>query len=301
MTTVVATRSLTKFYGRTRGIEEVDLDVLAGEVFGFLGPNGAGKSTTIRLLLDLLRPTRGQAWVFGLDVRADSIDIRRRVGYLPGELALYERMTGIELMRYLGAVRGMSGLGDTEMLAERFEIDLGQRIRTYSTGNRQKIGLVQAFMHRPELLILDEPTRGLDPIVRQEFYSLIGEARDEGRTIFLSSHVLPEVERIADRVAIIRRGGIVAIEEVAALKRRARRRLEMRFATPVSTTEFSSLASVQDAAALDGGSVLLVTVEGSVDSVIKQAAKHELTNIVTHEGDLEEAFLGYYQEAGDAS
>lgn len=296
---VIEASGLTKYYGKTLGVVDVDLEVRQGEVYGFLGPNGAGKSTTIRLLLDFIRPTRGRRSVFGLDSSADSIEIHRRVGYVPGDLAMYDKMTAREMLEYFASLRGMKGLGEAGDLAERLDADLDRKIRSYSTGNRQKVALVQAFMHRPELLILDEPTSGLDPLIQQEFYRLVLETRAEGRTLFLSSHILPEVERIADRVAIIRKGSVVVVEEVSALKRRAVRKLEMRFAAPVPLEEFSSLGTVISAEAGDEGSVVTVTVEGSLDPVVKAAARHEVVNLVSHEGDLEEAFLGYYAGDGD--
>ncbi len=293
---MISTSGLTKFYGPTLGIENVAFAVDGGEVFGFLGPNGAGKTTTIRLLLDMIRPTSGTATVFGLEARESSIEIRRRTGYVPGELAMYDRMTARELFEYFAALRDMKGTGIALELAERFQLDPDKRIRSYSSGNRQKVALVQAFMHEPELLILDEPTSGLDPLMQQEFYDLVLEAKAQGRTVFLSSHILPEVERIADRVGIIRRGSLVAVEEVAALKQRALRKLEMRFGGPVPVDEFSGLETVRDVSRDESGEVVTVTVEGSVDPVIKAAARFELLNLVSHEGDLEEAFLGYYLE-----
>ena len=296
MPSVITTEGLTKFYGKTLGISNVDIEVDAGEVFGFIGPNGAGKSTTIRLLLDFIRPSRGKCSVLGLDSRGDSIEIHRRVGYVPGDLSMYDKMTAREMLKYFASLRSMTGTGVADEVAERLRLDLNKTIRSYSTGNRQKIALVQAWMHEPELLILDEPTSGLDPLVQQEFYKLILEARAEGRTVFLSSHVLPEVERVADRVGIIRSGSVVAIEAVADLKRKAVRKLEMRFAAPVPESDFSVLDTVRATSSEDGGSVIVLTVEGSIDPVVKAAARHELVNLVTHEGDLEEAFLAYYTE-----
>ena len=298
MVPVISTEGLTKYYGEILGIEDVDIEVNQGEVFGFLGPNGAGKSTTIRLLLDFLRPTRGHSSVLGLRSREDSIEIHRRVGYVPGDLSMYGKMTGREMLAYFASLRGMDGLGSAPELAERLQLDMDQRIRSYSSGNRQKVGLVQAFMHEPELLILDEPTSGLDPLIQQEFYRLVFETKAQGRTVFLSSHILPEVERIADRVGIIRSGNLVIVEQVAAFKQKAVRKLEMRFASSVPESDFSSLEAVRSTRSEDDGRVIIVTVEGSVDPVIKAAARYELVNLVAHEGDLEEAFLAYYQSDG---
>jgi ABC-2 type transport system ATP-binding protein len=207
---VIEIQGLTKFYGRNRGVADLAFSVEAGEVFGYLGPNGAGKTTTIRLLLDLIRPTRGTARLFGLDARRDGTAARRRIGYLPGELALDPRMTGRNALGLLGRLRGPVDWPEVQRLAERLGCDLSRRVGALSHGNRQKLGLIQAFMHRPELLVLDEPTLGLDPLVQHEFYLMVEEARAAGRTVFISSHVLPEVERLCDRVAIIRAGRLAA-------------------------------------------------------------------------------------------
>ena len=299
MASPIVLTGLTKYYGSTRGIEDLDLEVREGEIFGFLGPNGAGKSTTISLILDFIRPTRGTATVLGLDSRADSVKIHRQIGYLPGELAMYERMTGRELLGYLAALRGGDATREIATLADRFDLDLDRRIRTYSSGNRQKVGLVQAFMHRPPLLILDEPTNGLDPIVQQEFYALLREVTAEGRTVFLSSHILPEVERITSRAAIIRRGRLMVVAEIPELKRQAQRRLEITFTDPVDPAVFTSLETVRTATIADR--TVTVTVLGSVDPVLKVAAGFEVENIVSHDGDLESAFLAYYTEDDDAA
>lgn len=294
---VIVTEGLTKYYGKSRGVVDLNLEVRAGEVFGFLGPNGAGKTTTMRILLDLIRPTRGRAEVLGMEVHAESMEIRRRVGYLPGDLATYDSLTGWELLTYFSNLQGGVDMKYTQTLAERLELDISRPIRTLSTGNRQKVGLVQAFMHQPGLLILDEPTSGLDPLVRQEFYRLVMETRAEGRTVFLSSHVLAEVERIADRVGIIREGELVVESEVEALKEKALRRLEMQFAEPVAADAFDGLPGVRDVTVED--STVHCTIEGSVDALIKAAARFELLNIISHEPDLEEIFLAYYTE-GDS-
>ena len=293
MAFAIETEGLTKYYGKTRGIVEVDLWIKVGEVFGFLGPNGAGKSTTIRLLLDLLRPTAGRASVLGLDSRADSVEINHRVGFLPGDVRLYEAMTGRELLTYFGHLRGITDWPYARSLAERFELDLGIKVGSYSSGNYQKLGLIQAFMHQPDLLILDEPTSALDPLVQQEFYRLVDETKAAGSTVFLSSHVLPEVERIADRVGIIREGRLIVVEEVEALKARALRRMEIQFASPVPAGSFDELPSVREARYT--GSNVELMVEGSVDAVVKAAAAYEVHNIVSHEADLEEIFLEMYR------
>ena len=289
---VIRTTDLKKAYGRNRGIVDVSMEVHPGEVFGFLGPNGAGKTTTIRILMDLIRPTRGSAQVFGLDPRAEGPDIRRRTGYLPGELELYEHMRGEDLVRFLANLRGHDG-GDVPELADRLDADLSRRIGELSKGNKQKIGLIQAFMGRPELLILDEPTAGLDPLVQHEVHSLVSIASGEGRTVFLSSHNLPEVEALCDRVAIIREGSLLAVEQIETLKARALRKLEIHFGTPVSATEFEGLPGVRDVVARDG--VLRCTVVGDIDAVVKAAARYRVVNVVSNDPSLEEIFLAFYE------
>jgi ABC-2 type transport system ATP-binding protein len=289
---IIQARDLTKTYGRHRGIEDVTFDVRRGEVFGFLGPNGAGKTTTIRILMDLIRPTGGGAWIFGLDVRAGGLDIRRRVGYLPGELRLYEHMRGEDFLRYLGNLQGGLDWGEVERLADRLGADLGRRLGELSSGNKQKIGIIQALMHRSELLILDEPTGGLDPLIQHEFHGIVFQAVAEGRTVFLSSHILPEVEALCHRVGIIREGRLVAVEEIGALKARALRRLEIQFAAAVPPEAFAALPGVQDVSVQD--SVVRCTVVGALDAVIKAAARFEVVNVVSDEPALEEIFLSYY-------
>lgn len=293
--TAISTSGLTKFYGSTPGIVDLDLEVPRGQIFGFLGPNGAGKTTTIRTLLDFLHPTRGSATILGFDSRRDSVEVRRQVGYLPGELAMYDDMTAAEMIRYFAALRGFDSWSAVEALAERFELDLHRRIGSYSSGNRQKVGIVQAFMHEPELLVLDEPSAGLDPLMQQEFYALLTETAAEGRTVFLSSHILPEVERVADAVGIVRRSRLVAVEEVDALKALARRRVELVFTGAVDPKVFSPLEGVVSSEAGHGNALHLV-VEGSMDAVVKEAARFDLRNIVTNDADLEEVFLAYYEE-----
>ena len=270
-----------------------------GEVFGFLGPNGAGKTTTIRLIMDLIRPSEGTARVFSLDARRDATLIQARTGYMPGELALYGGLTGIEMLKYAANLRGGVDWAFVEGLAERLDCDLSRPIGTLSTGNKHKVGLIHALMHRPELLILDEPTSGLDPIVQRELHRLLEEVRAEGRTVFLSSHILPEVESLCDRVGIIREGRLVTIQQVEALKESALSHLEFHFAAEVSADEFSSLPGVREVTA--EGTVVRCTVSGSVDAVVKAAALHEVLDLVSHEPSLEQVFLAYYTgESGDA-
>ena len=298
MHAAIRTRGLTKFYGPHRGVEAVDLEVQKGEVFGFLGPNGAGKTTTIRLLLDLLRPTRGTCEIFGLDAQQRSVEVHARIGYVPGELALYDKLSGRELLEFYAALRDNVSWSWIDTLAERFDLDLDRTIADYSTGNRQKLVLVQAMMHRPDLLILDEPTTGLNPLVQQEFYALIAEARTDGGTVFVSSHNLWEVEHMADRVGIIREGRLVVVEQVEALKERALRRLEVHFSVPVPKGAFDGVAGVTDTAIDD--TVAHLTVEGSLDGVVKAMARYEVHNVISREADLEDIFLDMYRNGGDA-
>jgi ABC-2 type transport system ATP-binding protein len=299
MTAAIETHKLTKWYGHhSRGIVEVDLIVEEGQIFGFLGPNGAGKSTTIRLLLDLIRPTSGSARVLGLDVHRDRLAIDRRVSYVPGELSLYGGLTGRQLLTYLGNLQGRVDEAYREKLVERLELDPSKRIKSLSRGNKQKVGLVAAFMIRPELLLMDEPTAGLDPFIQLEFEHLCEEARSEGRTVFISSHQLPEIEHLCDRVGIIREGRLLAVESIAALKERALRKLEIDFGGAVDAAAFAGLPGVRDLTVEDR--VLRCTVMGSVDALVKAAARFEVRNLRSIDTSLEEIFLAYYG-AGDSA
>jgi len=302
VTPAIESNGLTKYYGKTPGIVDLDLTVEIGEVFGFLGPNGAGKSTTIRLLLSLIHPSSGSARVLGLDSSNDSIAIRRRVGYLPGDLAMYDTMTGRQLVAYFSSLRGVDTSTRSDELAARLDLDLDRQIGSYSTGNRQKVGIVQAMAHDPELFILDEPTAGLDPLMQQEFYRLVEEVQEAGGTVFLSSHILPEVERIAQRVAIVRDGRLVALDSVDDLKAKALRRIDISFASPISCDAFEHLASVRRCDLIDAGLGVQLSVEGSLAEVMAAAGHHTITNVASHDGDLEEAFLAYYSgRPGDAA
>jgi len=294
MAFAIEAEGLTKLYGKTPGILDLDLAVEEGEVFGFLGPNGAGKSTTIRTLLDFLHPTRGKARVLGLDAHRESLAIRRRVGYLPADLALYPEMTGREMLQFFGALRGANLDKSATALADRFGLDLDRRNGDYSSGNRQKVGIVQAFMGDPELLILDEPTSGLDPLVQQEFYRLIDEVRAAGRTVFLSSHVLPEVERLADRVGIVRQSRLVAVDTVESIKAKALRRIEIRFGEPVDPAQFAELPGVQRAVATLEGRGVTIDVAGTIERVLQVASTHPIEDLRARDPDLEEIFLAYY-------
>jgi ABC-2 type transport system ATP-binding protein len=300
VTPAIRTERLAKVYaGGVQALRGLDLEVRAGEVFGFLGPNGAGKTTTIRILLGLLAPTGGAASVLGLDVRRESVGIRRRVGYLPGDLSLYPRLTARETAAYLGNLRGGVSPRAVGALAERLGLELDRPVRDLSHGNRQKVGLLLAFVHDPELLVLDEPTQGLDPLLQQEFYALVREAAAAGRTVFLSSHVLSEVDHVADRVGILRAGRLVAVGSLDELKERATRRLEVELAAPADPAPFRALPHVRSAEA-DGPRLRLV-VEGSVDAVVKALAQHEVLSLASPEPELEEIFLHLYREDADAA
>lgn len=290
----IVAQGLTKFYGSSRGVEDLDFQVHVGEVFGYLGPNGAGKTTTIRTALALMKPTRGRVQLLGLDSHSDSLEIRRRIGYLPGDLALYDRLTGSQYLDYFANLRGGVPEKSIQLLSERLRVDLDVKIRSLSHGNRQKIGLIQAFMHEPELLVLDEPTQGLDPLVQQEFYGLIEEARDAGRTTFISSHVLPEVERLCDQVAVIREGRLIAVEDVGELKSRALRSVDFHFEHPVAASEFEGLPGVRDVTSY--GDTVRCSIAGPMDAVVKAAARFPIVNISTEEASLEDVFLAFYEK-----
>ena len=292
MGAAIETESLTKQYGKSRGIRHVDLTVEEGEVFGFLGPNGAGKTTTIRTLLGFLRPSGGRAWVFGMDIRKKSVEIRARVGNLPGEFALEDRMTGEELLRFFARLRGVKDLGYAHELAGRLGAELGRPMRRLSRGNKQKIGLVQAMFHRPPLLILDEPTAGLDPLVQEVFLEIVGEVRAEGRTVFFSSHNLAEVERVCDRVGIVRDGRLVAVETTDTLLNKAFRHVSLTFNGYVDEEPFAALPGVRDLKA--DGATLSFALHDNLDEVVKLAARNRLVSMEYERPSLEEVFLTYY-------
>ncbi len=289
---VIETERLTKSYGSHRGIIEVNLVVQKGEVFGFLGPNGAGKTTTIRTFLDLIRPTSGIARVFGIESSADPVAIHRRIGYIPGEFTLYDRLTGGQTIEYFGNLRGGVDPAYRASLIERFDVDPSRKFKEYSKGNKQKIGLVIALQHRPELLVLDEPTSGLDPLIQQSFYALVREAQAEGRTVFLSSHILSEVERTCDRVAIIRDGRLVKVDSVEGLRDLAHHEVELRFVDGVPADAFEGLPGVSDIVVQDH--VLRMRVSGPITPVVQAAARYELLDFVSREPTLEETFLAQY-------
>ena len=295
---VIRTEALSKDYGGGHGLFDLSLEIKRGEIFGFLGPNGAGKSTTMRLLLDLIRPTAGSTSLLGLDSRRNSLEIRRRVGYLPGDFALYPKLDGTAMLDYLADLRGGVDRGVRDRLAERFDAQLDRPVHELSTGNRQKLGLIQAFMHEPELLILDEPIAGLDPLVQQSFHALLAEVAAAGRTVFLSSHTLSEVERVADRVAILRQGRLAVVDSLENLRGIAIQRLEVEFADGAPDPEVIRALPGVRRADLDGRH-LLVAFEGSVDPLLKEIAEREVRSIRSRDDDLEEIFLHYYREEQD--
>ena len=293
---VLETHGLTKRYGSELALDSLDLSVPAGTVFGYLGPNGAGKTTTIRLLMGLIHPSGGSGTVLGHDILRQRIEIHRSVGYLPGDFSAYRDMTGSQYLRYLSHLRDDVEASRTELLAKRFELDLDRRIGTLSHGNRQKIGIIQACMHDPDLLILDEPTSGLDPLMQREFLDLVREFRDDGHTVFLSSHVLSEVEAVADLVGILRHGRLVMTSGVSELKARTRRRVELTFADgPARAIDaLTRVASVRDLH-IEGDTLGLV-VEGSMSELLCVAAPFGIDRVVSNDVDLENIFLEYYDE-----
>jgi ABC-2 type transport system ATP-binding protein len=293
-TPAIQTEGLTKDYGAGRGLFELDLEVRTGEILGFLGPNGAGKSTTMRMLMGLAQPTSGRARMLGLDVVGDGLAIRRRTGYLAGDFGLYARLTGRAVLEYFARLQGGVRAGGIDELAERFDAQLDRRVSELSTGNRQKLGLIQALMHDPELLILDEPIAGLDPLVQRSFHDLLGEVRDEGRTVMLSSHTLSEVDRVADRVAILRAGRLVVVDELAHLKALAVQRWDINFAQAPDISVFQQLEGVREVELT--GSHMRIAFEGAADPIIKAVARYQVAEIRTREQDLEEIFLHYYRD-----
>ena len=281
MDAVIETDRLSKSYGPFRGVVDVDLLVVQGEIFGFLGPNGAGKTTTIRILLDLIRPTSGRAKVFGIETSADPVGIHRRIGYLPGEWNLYDRLTGAETITYFANLRGGFDRAYVDQLVQRLDLDPSRRFREYSKGNKQKVGLICALQHRPELLILDEPTSGLDPLIQQKFNEILFEARNEGRTVFLSSHIISEVERTCDRVAIIREGRIVRLDTVEGVRSLAAHEVELRFAEPIDAATFVTIPGVANL--VEEGRTLRMLVTGPIAPVVRLAGQYDLVDFVSRE------------------
>lgn len=294
---VIHTEQLTKVYsGGKPALDHLSLTVERGEIFGYLGPNGAGKTTTIRLLLDLIRPTSGRAAVFGMNVNADSVAIRQRIGFLPGELNLWDRLTAREIVRYLGSLRGGVDSRYVTQLAERLNFDLSKRMRTYSTGNKRKLGLILALMHKPDLLILDEPSSGLDPLMQQTFNQMMLEAKAAGQTVFLSSHVLGEVQAICDRVGILRDGKLQAVETVEKLTRVDFRRVTLKFRDSVAPALMSHISAIGGVSkvSLDAPNALSLQLAGDFDPLLKAVSAAYVQDISIETPTLEDIFLTYY-------
>jgi ABC-2 type transport system ATP-binding protein len=290
---VIVCEGLTKHFGDVRALQALDLTIGTGEVFGFLGPNGAGKTTTIRLVMGFLTATSGQVHVFGRHAFDEAVAIHRRVGYLPSDPAYPLGTTGRRFLDHLAKLRGGVDPRRVDELVDAFEVELDRPIATLSRGNRQKLGVVQAFMHDADLVVLDEASSGLDPLKQATFHRVVREAAASGRTVFLSSHVIAEVEHVADRVGIVRDGTLVALESVETLRSRAVRRVEIRFAVPVDPAPFAALREVRDVRS--HGEALVMDVAGSMDALVKTAARFPVVTFSSDEADLSEIFLSYYE------
>jgi ABC-2 type transport system ATP-binding protein len=291
----IVTEGLTKHYGDVKALIDLDLSVEQGEIFGFLGPNGAGKTTMIRTILDEIRPTSGRASIVGLDSHADSVEIRRHIGYVPGDLAMYPNLTGRDTLTYFANLRGGVDWPYVDDLADRLDADLSRKVGDLSSGNRQKVGLIQAFMNKPEVLIMDEPSSGLDPLVQREFQALLREVIANGATVFLSSHTLSEVQRVADRVGIIRHGKLIAVEAVASLRSKGIRKVELFFDGPVEAAVFEPLPGVDDVTVQNHHVTL--SFSGQMETLLRVITdRYTLLDISTQEADLEEIFLTYYRD-----
>jgi ABC-2 type transport system ATP-binding protein len=291
----IRTEKLTKHYGDVHALVDLDLDIRPGEIFGFLGPNGAGKTTMIRTILDEIRPTSGSASILGLDSQENAVEIRHHIGYVPGDLALYPNLTGRDTLTYFANLRGGVDWDYVDQLAERLDADLTRKVGELSSGNRQKVGLIQAFMNRPEVLIMDEPSSGLDPLVQREFQAMMREVAGEGRTVFLSSHTLSEVQRVADRVGIIRHGVLIAVEGVASLRSKAIRTVNLYFDSEVDGSVFRPLPGVRDVTVNDHH--VMLSFDGQMETLLKVVTdRFHLLDITTEEADLEEIFLTYYRD-----
>ena len=297
MSALIEVQNLTKSYGKSRGIIDVSFSVPEGEVFGFLGPNGAGKTTTIRTLMALLRADAGTARIAGLDSWERSIEIKRIVGYVPGEPSLDPNLTGGQIIEYFANLRGGVDRTYLNSLISRLDLDTTKKFRQYSSGNKRKVVLIQAFMHRPRVLILDEPTNGLDPINQQTFDDMVREAREEGRTVLLSSHVLSEVEKTCSRVGIIREGRLVRIGGLAELKDIKRYEITIAFSQPVPIDAFTRLEGVSDVRSLSGGHAIRLAMQGAADAVVKRAAQFDVVSLTSYEPSLEDIFMRYYTDA----
>jgi ABC-2 type transport system ATP-binding protein len=298
MAPVIQVEKLTKSYGGKRGVVDLSFEIPEGEVFGFLGPNGAGKTTTIRLLMALLHPDSGKATIAGFDCWEQSLEVKKIIGYVPGEPSLDPNLTGGQILEYFANLRGGVDRAYQKALIERLDLDTSRKFRQYSTGNKRKVVLIQAFQHKPRVLVLDEPTSGLDPLNQQVFDAMVKEARDEGRTVFLSSHVLSEVEKTCTRVGIIRDGRLVRVGGVHELTDIKRYEVTISFAEPVSTDAFKRLDGVVEVESLNEGHAVRVAIQGSADAVIKTAAHYPVVSLTSYEPSLEDIFLRYYEADG---
>ncbi|NPV89093.1 ABC transporter ATP-binding protein [Coprothermobacteraceae bacterium] len=288
----IVTRGLTKYYGATKGIEDLDLEVQEGTIFGYLGPNGAGKTTTIRLIMQSILPTRGEFSIFGKLIKPGSYEYRSKIGYVPGELSLYENMTGWDYVLFASRLRNHLDRAYVRALAERFQVDLSVKIKQLSKGNKQKVGIIQALAHKPKLLVLDEPTAGLDPFMQEEFYKLLIELQSEGVTVFFSSHILSEVSKVCERVGILREGKLIALESVDALRSKSTREVKITFASPVRAELFSGIPNVVDLELRDNEATLKVV--GSMDPLLKRVSEYEVVDFLSREPSLEEIFFAFY-------
>jgi ABC-2 type transport system ATP-binding protein len=291
----IKTVGLSKYYGDVRALVDLDLEIQRGEIFGFLGPNGAGKTTMIRTILDEIRPTAGSASILGMDSHEQTVEIRKSVGYVPGDLAMYPNLTGRDTITYFANLRGGVDWSYVDELADRLNADMTKKVGDLSSGNRQKIGLIQAFMNKPEVLIMDEPSSGLDPLVQREFQSMLREVTANGSTVFLSSHTLSEVQRVADRVGIIRHGKLIALESVASLRSKGLRTVELFFDEAVDGEVFDPVPGVSDVAVQNHHVTL--SFSGQMETLLNVVTDtYTLVDISTQEADLEEIFLAYYRD-----
>jgi len=291
----ILTEGLTKHYGDVQALVDLDLKVEMGEVFGFLGPNGAGKTTMIRTILDLIHPTAGKASILGLDSHRDSVEIRNHIGYLPSDLSMYSNLTGRDMITYFSNLRRTVDRKYVDDLAERLQADLSKKVGDLSSGNRQKVGLILTFMSRPQVLIMDEPSTGLDPLMQREFQAMMREVAEDGRAVFLSSHTLSEVQRVADRVGIIRNGHLVDVEFVDDLRSKAIRTVELMFDGPVEASVFEAVDGARDVQVASHH--VTMSFDGNMDTLLRAATEHyTLVDMNTQEADLEEIFLEYYRD-----
>ena len=295
MNSIISIESLTKYYGKFLAVSDISFSVNKGEIFGLIGPNGAGKSTTMRSILNFIKPTEGKITIKGLDSQKDYIKIRNLIGYLPGEFSIYDNLSGEEYISHILHLRNKSNkIPNLKNLAARFDLDLSKKSKKLSKGNKQKVGIIQAFCHDPEILILDEPTSGLDPLKQQEFEDLVLEFKNQGKTIFISSHVLPEVETLCDRVAIIKNGQIIAEDKMADLKKKSLNRIEVQFSKDFAVDKLRKNIGISKVTG--DSNKYTFDIEGNIDKFIKELANHEIENLKTIEPDLEDIFLSYYGE-----